>query len=346
VKGLLVHVGIDTSNLGVVGPVFDDLHFEYIPLNNTYGIEERTYSEFPARNREYGNTLSDFLPPKFRELPVHYDPNFKHFTYGQHGGIYPRVKVLEKLREGDILFFIASLAPYNPDVYKGDITSLKPYQVGKKNKYVIGYFKVEGVAEAFVFKSSHRLTLALLNVWSFQESGEIPLDLREMRQELGILEKYGYICKEEGDYRLTGEADNKIRSGEELLVAIDEMWPEEDDAREQFLENGYIDINIISGEVNEDKLKQNHHYKRLKPLDIDWFSLTVGDPKESALLVRAIPLTEKYENGSFILNNIGRQIRGRNTDTLRGTRWINEDGVSLLLDAISKTNPYIFKENK
>ena len=337
-KGLLVHVAIDSSNLGVVGPIFDDLCFEYIPLNNTYGIEERTYMQYTARNREYGDNLSDFLPPKYRELPVHYDPNFEYFTYGQHCGVYQRVKSLEKLREGDFIFFFSSLTPYDPDVYKGDITSLKSYQVGKKNKYVIGFFKVEGVAETFVFKSSPKLTLALLNVWSFQESGKMPLEMKEMGQELSILENYGYICKEESGYRLTREADNKMRSGDELFVAIDEMWPEEDDAREQLLENGYIDLTVISGGVEEDKLKQNHHYKRLRPLDIDWFSLIAGDSKESALLVRAIPLTEKYENGTFILNDIGRQIRGRNTDSLRGTRWINEDGVSLLMDEIFKTN--------
>lgn len=346
VKGLLVHVAIDSSNLGVVGPIFDDLRFEYISLNNTYGIEERTYSQYPARNREYGNNLSDFLPLKFRELPVHRDPNFEHFTYGQHGGNYPRVKSLEKLQEGDFIFFLASLAPYDPNVYKGNIISLKSYQVGRKNKYAIGFFKVEGVADVFVFKSKPRIARAFLNIYAFQESGEMPLEMRGMRQEFNILEKYGYICKEESGYRLTREADNKMRSGEELFVAIDEMWPEEDDARRQLLENGYIDVNVISGEVSEEKLKQNHHYKRLRQLDIDWFSLIAGDTGESALLNRAIPLTEKYEKGSFILNDIGRQIRGRDTDTLRGTRWINEDGVSLLMDEIFKTNPHTLKENK
>ena len=349
VKGLLVHVAIDSSaraharNLGVVGPVFDDLRFEYIPLNNTYGIEDKTYSDAPARNQEYGRTLGDFLPAELRRLPIHFDPDFNNFTYGQHGGVYPRVKSLEKLREGNFIFFVASLAPYDPGIYKGDITSLKSYQVGMKNKYVIGFFKVKGVAEAFVFKFSPRLALTLLNIVSFQESGEMPLEMGEMRQELETLEGYGYICKEGGDYRLTGEADNKIRSGEDLLVAIDEMWPEDDDAKRWLFENGCVDINIISGEVSEDELKQNHHYKRLRQLDIDWFSLIAGDSGESALLDRAIPLTEKYENGTFRLNEIGRQIRKRNTDTLRGTRWVDKEGVNLLMDEILKMNPQALK---
>ena len=339
VKGLLVHVVIDSSNLGVVGPLFCDSRFEYIPLNNTYGIERRTYSKFPARNREFGNNLSDFLPPKCRELAVHYDPNFENFTYGQHGGVYPRIKSLEKLRKGDFLFFIASLAPYDAEVYTQDIFSLKSYQVGKKNKYVIGFFEVDGVAEVFAFKSSPRLTLALFCIWSFQESGEVPLEMRDMKQELNILEEYGYICKEQKGYRLTGDADNKLRRGEDLVVAIDEMWPEEENARKRFLEDGFIDINVISGEVSEEKVKKNHHYKRLRPLDIDWFSLITGDPENSILLDKAIPLTENFKNGSFSLNDVGRKIRGRNTDTLRGIRWLYEDGVTILLDEILKMNP-------
>ena len=253
--------------------------------------------------------------------------------------MYPRIKSLEKLRKGDILFFLASLAPYNPEIYSQNITSLKSYQIGRKNKYIIGFFKVDGVAEVFVFKSSPRLALALLNVRAFQESGEFPLEIRDMKQELKMLEECGYVHREKSGYRLTGEADNQLRSGEELVIAIDEMCPEEENARERLLEGGLIDINVISGEVSKDKVKQNHHYKRLRPLDIDWFSLIIGDPENSAMLCKAVPLTEKFENGSFILNDIGRQIRGRNTDTLRGTRWLDEDGVNFLMDEILKLNP-------
>ena len=53
---------------------------------------------------------------------------------------------LSNLEANDYIFFVASLAPYNKKVYEKQTTAaLKEWQKGKKAKYIIGYFKVQGV---------------------------------------------------------------------------------------------------------------------------------------------------------------------------------------------------------
>ena len=119
-RGFLLHTAADTTNLGIVGPIFPDLkgNFEFIPIYNSYGNgETKTYEQIPARNKNYGNYLSDFVPQNFSKREVHFDPEFESFTYAQPIDDYPRSKVLESLREGDIVFFVFSLAPYDSTVY-------------------------------------------------------------------------------------------------------------------------------------------------------------------------------------------------------------------------------------
>jgi len=52
-RGLLLHVGADTSNLGIVGPLFPEGTFEFIPLGPEYESlnELMTYDELPSRNQ-------------------------------------------------------------------------------------------------------------------------------------------------------------------------------------------------------------------------------------------------------------------------------------------------------
>ena|GEM_PF-3725960 len=151
-KVAFVHVAADSTNPGVCAPVFEDQRFEYIPI--TYPDEESedwklTYRDIPARNKEYGRKLSDFLPDKLAAKVVHLDPDFEFYTYCDVGA---RGKALAKLKEGDVLFFVASLAPYNETVYKWHRNKLREYQAGKRDKYLIGAFKVRGVALVRAFK--------------------------------------------------------------------------------------------------------------------------------------------------------------------------------------------------
>jgi hypothetical protein len=335
-KGLLIHVAADTTNLGVVAPIFEDMSFEYIPINNTYGEEQRTYRDFMALNKQYGQTLADFLPADVANLPVHYDPDFNNYIYGQDLSEHPRSFTLRKLERGDVLFFMASLAPYDPDIYAKREELLRRYQAGRRNKYIIGFFTVESVAHVAAFKSSPRLTLALLNIWHMQEGGEAPLDKSSLEKELEWLVAQGFAVKEGDSYRLTCP-NEATRSGEEIVNWIADEWPEDERSKMKLLEEGKI--TILSGSINMEDVKLSHHYKRLRPLDLDYFTLIKGDPNHSTLLKHAVRLTECYEKYGFMLNKLGQTILSRTFDPLRGTRWINESAVKLLNKEITKLNP-------
>lgn len=101
-------------------------------------------------------------------------------------------------------------------------------------------------------------------------------------------------------------------------------------------EDDRIEIEPKSGSITKEIIKENEHYKSGFP-----FTLVVGHKDQSFRLEKAVQMTERQENGSFILNNLGRRIRGRNTDTLMGVRWLDEAAVNQILEEIKRVNPYI-----
>lgn len=160
VTALLVHVGADTSNLGYVGPLFDDGTFEYLPMLETYLPTKlnKKYSELSARQDhfKYGKTLADFVLERDREERVHYDPHF-----GEHGDLYTYAENyvetegrLLNLEVDDLIFFYCSLVPYSAHYYSAQVLkstkSLIEYQRNRKNKYVIGFFTVAGISDVTV----------------------------------------------------------------------------------------------------------------------------------------------------------------------------------------------------
>jgi hypothetical protein len=259
-------VAANTTNPEVVGPIFEDLSFEYIPIYDEHGEEKKTYRDFRARNQRYGQTLADFLPTDVANLLVHYDPDFDNFLYGQPSDKDPRSLVLRKLERGDLLFFVASLAPYDPHVYAKRDELLRSYQVGRRNKYVIGFFTVDGVARV-------------------------------------------------------------------------EVFPRDQQSQMRLLEEGKIEVHNISGAVSVEDVKLSNNYKRLKSLGQDCFVLVKGDPNRSALLKRAVKLTERQEGYGFVLNELGRTLLSRSSDSLRGARWIDENAVRLLFKEVERLNP-------
>jgi len=276
-KGLLVHVAADSRDPGVVAPIFPDGSFEYIPVEEEdfeLKTKLKTYYDIPARNTPYGKVLADFLPNDIAEMPVHLDPNFENFTYGEPVEERPRYYAFTRLNEGDVIFFIASLAPYDPKVYERRDKPLRKYQlhkyqVGKKNEYVIGFFKVSGIAKVHVRNS-----------------------------EGGRAETF-----EGGKYE--------------------------------------IEIEPLVGRVSEEDVKGNWHYKRCMGYSEEYkerFLIIKGEPKASALLSRAVRLTDGYEKYTFKLNELGREILKKETDILRGARRIDEEAVERLVEEISKHN--------
>lgn len=329
VKGILTHVAVDTGIPGVVGPIFPDNSFEFIPLNNRYGFEAKTYQDVEARNKKYGKKLSNFLPPDISKLPVHFDPDFQNFTYGQHGGEYSKVIALEKLKKGDYLFFLASLAPFNKEIYK-DKRLIKEYQVGRKNKHLIGFFKLDAVAKVDALKSQPNLALALLN---FLDK-ESPLEHTQFLKEYSKLEELGYIRKEEKGFTLNKNKGDQVTNGEEIIEWIFSFQESENNIK-SIIEKGKIKITSLSGEFTEDDVRINHHYTRLRELDADSFTLFKGAPKSSKLLEKTVQLTTKYQNNTYLLNKLGQRIFEKKTDPLRGIRWLNSSQIELILSSIS-----------
>lgn len=132
---VLLRVGIDTGSGGMHGPLFADGSFEYIPIPDTSGSDERTYGTLFGRRE---TPLINYFPPS-RQLhmtnhPIHVDPEFATRTYGDPG--LPKAS-LRKLAPGDMLVFYAGLRgwdfPYEPALY------------------IIGYFEVQtaGLAKRF-----------------------------------------------------------------------------------------------------------------------------------------------------------------------------------------------------
>jgi len=134
----LLRVGIDTGSGGILGPLFRDGTFEYIPIPEGLGEPGKTYGEI--RGCRTRRQLSEFFPgPRqagIAKTTVHHDPEFDTYTYGDP--TKPK-RSLRRLRVGDLLVFYAGLEPYG---FKED---------KKRGLYVIGYFEVEAAGESTGF---------------------------------------------------------------------------------------------------------------------------------------------------------------------------------------------------
>jgi len=330
-NALLLHVAADTTNLGIVGPIFPDDGFEFIPINNLYGHETRTYYDLPARNAQYGKTLADFLPNHIAGWHPHTDPSFETFTYGEPDNPEPKPRAMLKLRLGDILFFVSSLAPFDPEVYRQKNAKLLTHQRGNKNKYVVGFFTVAGVTRVDCIKSVPRLSLVLLTM--LEEIKEF-IDPGNATNELKALQECGYVTKKGDIHELT---DDGKRVAERLSEALGTQ--EEESAKHRLLDDGLLLLEPVSGLLREDAIRGNHHYLRLRPIDWDGFIVVAGDPERSALLDHAVQLTEGFEKFSFKLNQLGRTILKREMDTLRGARWIDARACNILSEQVMNANP-------
>jgi hypothetical protein len=134
----MIRVGIDTGSGGWHGPIFADGSFEYVPIPDGFGLDERTYRTIVGQR---GASLADLLPRKvgrrLADRSVHLDPEFKTFTYGDPT---PPKRGLRRLGEGDLLVFYAGLAGW-------DIPS-------DPALYLIGYFEVERAGLATEFSAA------------------------------------------------------------------------------------------------------------------------------------------------------------------------------------------------
>jgi hypothetical protein len=104
---VLLRVGIDSGCGGMQGPLFKDRSFEFIPIPDERNLDERTYGNTQGRHKR---SLVEYFPPRRRgkmaKQPMHVDPEFETFTYGDP--TTPK-RGLARLRPGDLLVFYAGL---------------------------------------------------------------------------------------------------------------------------------------------------------------------------------------------------------------------------------------------
>jgi len=132
---VLLRVGIDSGSGGMQGPLLKNDLFEYIPIPDTFqkkGVDKRTYGNTKGR---YGRYLIDYFSKgrrkKMAKQPMHFDPEFKTFTYGDPTTVKGS---LRKLKTGDLLVFYCGLSKWDPR---------NGLPKGSHNLYIIGYFEVD-----------------------------------------------------------------------------------------------------------------------------------------------------------------------------------------------------------
>jgi putative DNA base modification enzyme with NMAD domain len=127
-KIALLRVGIDSGSGGMDGPIFADGRFEFIPIPDKTGLDERTYGNQIARST--GDPLSFFFASSrqvaMHSQSIHVDPEFTTFTYGDPTS--PKAG-LRRLAAGDLLVFYVGLRGFGCDIASG--------------LFFIGYFEVE-----------------------------------------------------------------------------------------------------------------------------------------------------------------------------------------------------------
>lgn len=131
----LLRVGVDAGCGGIQGPIFANGDFEFIPIPDERMLDPRTYGNTKGTS---GYLLKEFFPrgrqSKMANQPMHVDPEFMTFTYGDPTA--PK-RGLRRLVRGDLLVFYAGLQGFQCPTPPG--------------LYLIGYFEVEmaGLANTF-----------------------------------------------------------------------------------------------------------------------------------------------------------------------------------------------------
>lgn len=127
-QALLLRVGLDNGSGGGLAPIYEDGTFDYIPIPESYETtQQQSFNEVTTRD---GQPYAKYLNTDYEISPLHLDPEFTSYTYGD-----PTQKrfQLAELSEDDLLIFYAGLKPEDPE--------------GEPRLYVIGYFTVKNVHE-------------------------------------------------------------------------------------------------------------------------------------------------------------------------------------------------------
>ncbi len=142
-KVAMLRIGIDTGSGGIHGPLFHDGSFDYIPIPDGFGIDERTYGNTTSLKQR---KLVEYFPESRRvamaNRSIHFDPEFATFTYGDPTSPKAGLRHLEK---GDMLIFYCGLEGWD--------------RTSEPALYLMGYFEVlvAGKPDDFGDQETHRL---------------------------------------------------------------------------------------------------------------------------------------------------------------------------------------------
>jgi hypothetical protein len=160
---VLLRVAIDTGCGGMLGPIFADDSFEFIPIPASEDRPDRLGRTYGNTDGRHGTKLVEYFPEnkqkKMGNCCLHFDPEFKSCTYGDPTS--PK-QTLKKLQRGDLLVFYAGLKGWSD--YKMP-----------QSLYIIGYFivreagtytelKQKGLLHLFV-KNQHILNGDTKGMW-------------------------------------------------------------------------------------------------------------------------------------------------------------------------------------
>lgn len=143
-KVAMLRIGIDAGSGGMQGPLYRDGTFEYIPIPDGFGKDERTYGNTTGK---HGKKLVEYFPEvrraKMKDQAIHLDPEFDTFTYGDPT---PPKAGLRNLQQGDMLIFYCGLEGW------GDFKSPPAL-------YLMGYFEIMAARRASAFPESEMQNL-------------------------------------------------------------------------------------------------------------------------------------------------------------------------------------------
>ncbi len=130
---VLVRVGVDAGSGRVQGPLFSDNTFEYVPIPDDDNVNPRKYGN--TADETHGRSLVEYFPQSrlgtMAEQSIHFDPEFKTFTYGDPNTLKARLRTLKL---GHLLVFYCGLEGWD---FKSDPAL-----------YLLAYFEVEVAGRA------------------------------------------------------------------------------------------------------------------------------------------------------------------------------------------------------
>lgn len=156
------------------GPLFKDGSFDFVPIPDIFGVSSKTYGNTVGLKE---TKLIEYFPrhlrQKMTDMPIHDDPEFESFTYGDPTKHKQRLRTLKK---HDLLVLYAGLEGFGPD-FRSDPAL-----------YIIGYFVLEGVCVA---KEPDPSKLQEMFARNFHVRYRTPLLQKDPREKNLILVKGG-----------------------------------------------------------------------------------------------------------------------------------------------------------